>query len=71
MLSYGDAIGGAVLRMRAMLRRLGFRSEIYADLIDRRLGREAAPAGELAGRLGRDDALIYHLCIGSPLARLV
>jgi glycosyltransferase involved in cell wall biosynthesis len=71
VLSYGDAIGGAVLRMRAMLRRLGFRSEIYADLIDRRLGREAAPAEALAGRLGRDDALLYHLSIGSPLARLV
>ena len=69
--SYGDAIGGAVLRMRAMLRHLGFRSVIYADLVDRRLGREARPADELAGRLGRDDVLLYHLSIGSPLARLV
>jgi glycosyltransferase involved in cell wall biosynthesis len=71
VLSYGDAIGGAVLRMRGMLRGLGFRSEVYADLIDRRLGREARPAGELEGRLGREDVLLYHLSIGSPLARLV
>jgi glycosyltransferase involved in cell wall biosynthesis len=69
--SYGDAIGGAVLQMRGMLRRLGYRSAIYADLIDRRLGREARPAAELAGRMGRDDVLVYHLSIGSPLARLV
>jgi glycosyltransferase involved in cell wall biosynthesis len=69
--SYGDAIGGAVLQMRGMLRRLGFRSSIYADLIDRRLGREACPATDLAGRMTRDDVLVYHLSIGSPLARLV
>jgi glycosyltransferase involved in cell wall biosynthesis len=60
-----------VLRTRAMLRRLGFRSAIYADLIDRRLGREAHPATELPGRLGPGDALLYHLSIGSPLARMV
>jgi len=71
VLSYGDAIGGAVLRMRAMLRGLGFRSTIYADLIDRRLSREARPADELPGALAREDALLYHLSIGSPLARLV
>ena len=69
--SYGDAIGGAVLETRGMLRRLGFRSTIYADLIDRRLGREARPADQLAGALGREDVLVYHLSIGSPVARLV
>jgi glycosyltransferase involved in cell wall biosynthesis len=71
VLAYGDAIGGAVLRTRAMLRRLGYRSEIFADLIDRRLGRRARPAAELAGRVGPDDAVLYHLSIGSPVARLL
>lgn len=71
VLSYGDAIGGAVLRTRAMLRRLGFRSAVYADLIDQRLAREAHPAAELAAGVGPGDAVLYHLSIGSPLARLV
>jgi len=58
--------------MRSMLRGLGFRSEIYADLIDRRVGREARPADELLARHGGDgSALLYHLSIGSPLARVV
>lgn len=57
--------------MRAMLRRLGYRSEIFADLIDRRVARHARYADELAGRVGTEDVLVYHLSIGSPLARLV
>jgi glycosyltransferase involved in cell wall biosynthesis len=54
-----------------MLRHLGFRSAVFADLIDRRLAREAHPAAELAASLRPGDAVLYHLSIGSPLARLV
>ncbi|HEX3604885.1 MAG TPA: glycosyltransferase [Candidatus Dormibacteraeota bacterium] len=57
--------------MRSMLRGLGFRSEIFADLIDRRVAREARPADELARRTGDGSTLLYHLSIGSPLARMV
>ena len=71
VLSYGDAIGNATLRTRAVLRNLGFESVIYADVIDRRLAHRARPAAELPSTLGAGDGLIYHLSIGSPLASRV
>lgn len=68
--SYGDAIGAAVRRTGTMLRRLGYRTETFADLIDSRLRDEARPATELGGALASGDAVLYHLSIGSRLATL-
>ncbi|MBV8196019.1 MAG: glycosyl transferase family 1, partial [Candidatus Dormibacteraeota bacterium] len=69
VLTAGDAIGEATLRLRALLRRLGCKSEIYADLIDRSLRNSARPASLLRSDAGPEDTVIYHLSIGSPLAR--
>jgi glycosyltransferase involved in cell wall biosynthesis len=72
VLSYGDAIGNAALRTRAILRRLGYRSHIFAGTIDSRLSAEAQLIGQLdPSRLDGNDALVYRLSIGSPLARIV
>jgi glycosyltransferase involved in cell wall biosynthesis len=71
VLSPGDAIGTSVLRLRDMLRSMGFRSQVYAQLIDRRLAHQARPAERLTSELGESDALLYHLSIGSPLVRVV
>src|SRR5438552_11123815 len=68
VLSYGDAIGNATLRTQAVLRRLGFESSIFADVIDQRLARSARPADQLPTTLNAEDGLVYHLSIGSPLA---
>lgn len=69
--SVGDAISGAVGEMQKMLRTLGYRSEVYADLIDERHGRRARTADRLPGDLEPGDAVMYHLSIGSPLAQLM
>lgn len=66
-----DAIGGAVLGMRRVLRAAGFDSEIFADLIASDLRRDARTAGELEALVRPEDCVIYHLSIGSPLAALV
>ena len=68
VLSRGDAIGSAVVRFQDLLRRLGHRSEIFADLVDRRLGVHAHPAEQLQKLLAPGDAVMYHLSTGSPLA---
>ena len=68
--SSGDAIGSAVLRTRGMLRHMGFRSEIFAGLIDDRLRRDGHDAITLPRWLAAGDVLVYHLSIGSPVARL-
>jgi len=66
--AFGDAIGAITLQTRAMLRELGFASEIYAAVIDERLHDTAHPAARLDDDLHAGDAVIYHLSIGSPLA---
>ncbi|GAC1337330.1 MAG: glycosyltransferase family 4 protein [Candidatus Dormibacteria bacterium] len=70
--SYGDAIGGATLRIRALLRELGYRSEIFAGLVDPRLRREGRSASHLLepAAVRPDDAVIYHLSVGSPVTSL-
>jgi len=69
--AFGDAIGAITLQTQTMLRGMGFTSEIYADVIDERLRDAALPAARLTDDLGERDAVIYHLSIGSPLARAV
>ena len=69
--SPGDAIGNAVIATRRMLRALGFRSEIFAEGINPALRRHARPADSIDSELTPDGALLYHLSIGSPLARVV
>ena len=66
-----DAIGGAVLGIRRVLRGAGFDSEIFADLIGSDLRRDARSAGELEAAVRPGDCVVYHLSIGSPLADLV
>src|ERR1700730_18154549 len=64
----GDAISGAAVRFRDLLRARGHRSELFAGLIDRHLGVDAIPAARLPAALGEGDAVVYHLSIGSTLA---
>ena len=52
-----------------MLRELGFESEIFAGLRHRDRAQEVLPAEELPDRVRKEDAVIYHLSLGSPLAR--
>jgi glycosyltransferase involved in cell wall biosynthesis len=68
VLTVGDGVSGAALRFRDLLRKRGYRSDIYADLIDPHLRREARPAAALRDESRVEDGVIYHLSIGSPLA---
>jgi glycosyltransferase involved in cell wall biosynthesis len=67
----GDAIGTITLQYQAMLRQMGFMSEIYADTIDERLTQAAIDPDELESEVHDGDAVIYHSSIGSPLAYAV
>ncbi|TMC48064.1 MAG: glycosyltransferase [Chloroflexi bacterium] len=66
----GDALGTITLSFRDISRELGFRSEIFSNVIDPRVAVEARPADELETVLRPGDAVMYHLSIGSPVARL-
>lgn len=71
VLSTGDAIGESTLKLCRRLRAMGYRSEIFASLADRRMQPASRPADELFDALGEGDAVVYHLSIGSPLARVL
>jgi glycosyltransferase involved in cell wall biosynthesis len=67
----GDAIGTITVQTQAMLRAMGFVSDIYAASIDERLTGAAKPATQLERDLQGGDALVYHLSIGTPLSYIV
>jgi glycosyltransferase involved in cell wall biosynthesis len=61
----GDAVGDSARAMRAMLRRLGHQSEIYALTIDDELADDVRRFAEADARRG--DVTIFHYALPSPM----
>lgn len=61
----GDAIGDSARRVRALLRRLGHASELYALSIDEDLTGDVRPFADPAARRG--DLTIFHFALPSPM----
>ncbi len=66
--SRGDAIGNDALALRAMLRRRGVVSEIFAGAVHHSLQREARPWSEYAAVDAPGNVCLLHFSIGTPLA---
>jgi len=66
---YGDALGNQARSIRALLRRWGYRSQVYAQYRDRRLDDPGVDYRRYTPR--PDDILIFHYSIGSPLTEFV
>lgn len=64
----GDAIGNQSLAIRAALRSLGIRSQVYAQYRDMRMEDSGVDYRKL--RLGREAQLIYHHSIGSSVSEV-
>lgn len=64
--AYGDAIGNDTLALQDTLRSAGYETEIYADVIDAKLGKDAAKQAE-DYRYKEGDVIFYHLSTGSDL----
>jgi glycosyltransferase involved in cell wall biosynthesis len=64
----GDAIGDEALRIREVLRRAGFDSEVYALTVDDEVRREVRPF-ERASADGPADLTLLHFALPSPLSR--
>jgi glycosyltransferase involved in cell wall biosynthesis len=67
----GDAVGNTALRLREILRGLGFDSDIFRESCTPDLESHTFPAEEYLRLSGRDRLVIYHYSIGSELNRLV
>jgi glycosyltransferase involved in cell wall biosynthesis len=70
-MSYGDAIGNDVLAIRDIIRSIGYRTDIYAENIDPKLESEHILHYTVLPLMMRDDILIYHLAISTPLNYLI
>ena len=65
-LDYGDAISNQALFIAEVVRDLGHRSEIFVEHIAPAMVDLGKPFS--AGAIAREDAVLYHHGIGSPLA---
>jgi glycosyltransferase involved in cell wall biosynthesis len=66
---YGDALGNQAVRIRALLRQWGHRSQVYAQYRDQRLDDPGEDYQRY--RADPDDLLIFHYSIGSPVTHFV
>jgi L-malate glycosyltransferase len=66
---YGDALGNQAVRIRELLRRWGYHSQIYAQFRDRRL--EDPGLDYRRYRDDPDDVFLFHYSIGSPVSEFV
>jgi glycosyltransferase involved in cell wall biosynthesis len=69
-LSPGDALGRLTFEIRAALRDLGLRSEIFAGSVHDELGGEAEPVERLADA-AHGEAVLLHYAIASPVTDAV
>lgn len=66
-LSFGDAIGNDTLALKEAIARMGFRSEVYAENIDKRLPADSAKSVGKLKDLRDDDVVLYHKSMGTDL----
>ena len=69
-LSYGDAIGNQVLRIRDALTSAGYVSRIYVQTADPRFEDETEDYRDLLADSRPDNVLIHHFSIGSRASRI-
>lgn len=69
-LGYGDAIGNEVLGIRRVLRKAGYRSDIYVQTADPRLEDATRDYRELLDESAADNVLVHHFSLGSRASRL-
>ncbi len=61
-----DAVSNDALAIQDLLRANGYRSELFAEHIDRRLAHRVRPIGELAAPAFAGDPVLAHVCVHAP-----
>ena len=67
-LSFGDAIGNDTIALKRVITEMGYDTEIYAEIIDKRLPQGTAVNLDNIGNIDSDDVLIYHKSTGTELS---
>jgi glycosyltransferase involved in cell wall biosynthesis len=69
-LGYGDAIGHEVIGIQQVLRRAGYKSDIFVETADTRLEDLTRDYRELIDESGPETILVHHFSIGSRASRV-
>jgi glycosyltransferase involved in cell wall biosynthesis len=69
-ISYGDAIGNYALLIQDTLRKRGFDSEIFVELIDPKMAGRVRRLDQYLPHSAAESILIFHFSIGSDTSRL-
>lgn len=70
-LSYGDAIGDYTLEMQRVLRKNGYESEIFAEVVHPRMAKLVRPIHEYEDSESDDTLMIIHFSIGSEMGNVI
>lgn len=70
-MSYGDAIGDYTLEIQQILRKHGYESEIFSEVVHPEMTRLVHPLHEYAEHESDDTLMIVHFSIGSGLGNLI
>lgn len=63
---YGDAIGNDILALNCLIKKMGYKTDIYAENLSPKLKNKSKHISKL-NNLKSDDIMIYHLSIGTDL----
>ena len=66
-ISFGDAVSNDTIALNDAIRKMGYRTSVYAENIDPRLPEGTAKPIEMLPALAEKDILIYHLSTGTEL----
>lgn len=66
-IAYGDAVGNDTVALKKVLRKMGYKSNIYAESVVPPLDSKTALTVDKMPAVNKDDIIIYHLSTGSEL----
>lgn len=69
--NYGDAIGNDVIALDAAMKKHGWNTEIYAELIDKRLKNIKTKSIRKWTKPAKDDVILYHMSVGWQYIQLI
>lgn len=65
-LSHGDAVGNDVLELDSLIRKIGYKTDIYCENVSKKLKEKTKNINQLK-KLQHNDIVIYHLSIATDL----
>src|SRR5688500_10008256 len=70
-LSYGDAIGDYTIEIQRILRKNGYESEIYSEIVHPRMAKHVRPMLDYEFHQDDEILMIIHFSIGSELGPFI